>query len=67
MTPQMLAMLPQLIAAGLATEQQIAALIQKYHPGLTASEQTTILSFIIDDATKRIAIAQKDAQPQVGS
>ena len=66
MTPAMLALLPQLIAAGLATEQQIAALIKAAHPGLTAAEQTTILSFIIDDATKRIALAQKDAQPQVG-
>ncbi len=65
MTVAMLVALPQLIAAGLATEQQVAALIKQFHPGLAPAEQDAILLLIVADADKRIAISQKDAGTQV--
>ena len=65
MTPAMLVLLPQLIAAGLATEQQIAALINTAHPGLSTTEQATILQFVVSNSDKYITLLEKDKGPQV--
>jgi hypothetical protein len=65
MSVALLAALPQLIAAGLATEQQIAALINAAHPGMTVAEQATVLQFVMANSDKYIALLEKDKGPQV--
>ena len=65
MTAAMLAALPQLIAAGLATVAEITTLIHSFNPGMTAAEQAVILQFVMTTSDKYIALLEKDKGPQV--
>jgi hypothetical protein len=65
MTVAMLAALPQLIAAGLATVSEITALVKSFNPGMTAAEQAVILQFVMTNSDKYIALLEKDKGPQV--
>jgi hypothetical protein len=66
MTIAFITLLPQLIAAGLATATEVGQLVKSFHPTLTDAERAAILNFIVADADKQIAIALKDKGPQVG-
>jgi hypothetical protein len=55
-----IALLPQLMAAGLATAAQIKALIASLHPGMTDPEMNAVLDFVNADATRRQALAHAD-------
>jgi len=61
MTIAMLALLPQLLSAGLATEQEVANLIKSFQPGMTDAELNAVLQLVISGATKHKALADADA------
>lgn len=62
MSPAFLIALPQLIAAGIATEQQIVGLIRSFSPGLTDAELNAILELLKTRAQAHKDLADKDAR-----
>lgn len=60
MSLALIAMLPQLIAAGLATEQQVVGIIRSFHPGMSDAEVNAVLQLVIDGATKHKQLADED-------
>lgn len=52
--------LPQLIAAGIATEQQIVGLIKSFQPGMSEPELNAILELITQGAQRHKALADAD-------
>jgi hypothetical protein len=54
-------LLPQLIAAGIATEQQIVGLVKSFNPGMTDAEMNAVLEIVKAGAAKHLAQAQADA------
>lgn len=65
MSLALLALLPQLINAGIATEQQVAGLIKSFHSGLTDAEANAVLELVRADAQRRKALADADLKPNV--
>jgi hypothetical protein len=63
MSLAMLALLPQLIAAGLATAAQVKALLATSNPGMTDVEMDAILDLVIAGATRHKALADADMKP----
>jgi len=61
MSLALLALLPQLLTAGLATEQQVSALIKSFQPGMTDAELNAVLQIVIAGATRHKALADADA------
>lgn len=54
-------LLPQLLAAGINTEQEIAAVIKSFHPGMSDPELNAILSLIVAGAQRHKALADADS------
>ena len=63
MSLAMLTALPQLLAAGIATEQQIVGLIKSFSPGLTDPELNAIVALVVAGAQRHKALADADAAP----
>jgi hypothetical protein len=63
MSLALLALLPQLISAGLATAAEIRALMASSAPGMTDAELNAVLDMVIASAAQHKALADKDAQP----
>jgi hypothetical protein len=61
MTIAFLALLPQLVAAGLATEQEVVATIKAFQPGMTDAELNAVLALVTAGAQKHKALADADA------
>ena len=55
-----LALLPQLIAAGISTEQEIAAILHAAHPTLSDAELNAIVAAIKSSAARHKALADAD-------
>lgn len=53
--------IPQLIAAGIMAENQIAALLKSFHATLTDEQLNAIAALIIAGASSRLATAKLDA------
>lgn len=67
MSLQLLLLLPQLLAAGIATADQIKALFQAQVPGLTDAELNAVLTLVQADADRHKALAVAGQQPMVAS
>ena len=65
MSLALLMMLPQLINAGIATEQQIVFLIKSFHTGMTDAEANAVLELVKADAKRRSDLAAADQRPNV--
>ena len=63
MTVSFLMLLPQLLAAGVSTEQEIVAAVKSFTPGLTDAELNVTLGLIKAGAARHKALAQLDQQP----
>lgn len=63
MSIAMLALLPQLISAGLATAIQIKALIATSNPGMTDAELDAVCDLIATSAAQHKALAIEDTKP----
>lgn len=61
MTIAFLLILPQLIAAGISTEQEVETMIKLIQPGMTDAELNAILQALGASAAKHKAIAEADA------
>ena len=62
MSITLLFLLPQLIAAGIATEQQIVGLFKSFSPGMSDAEMNAVLEVLKASAAKHLAQAQADAK-----
>lgn len=63
MTVAMLTLLPQLVAAGLATVAQVKALLAASNPGMTDAEQDAVCDMVIAGAERHKALAVADSKP----
>lgn len=60
MTAQQVLAWAQLIMAGAASVQQVRGFLASLHPGVTDDELNAALQTIVDDATRRKALAEAD-------
>lgn len=58
-----IALLPQLISAGIATANEIKALLATSTPGLSDAELNTVLQLIVTKAQQHKALADLDKVP----
>jgi hypothetical protein len=66
MTLALLTLLPQLLAAGVATVTQLKALFASTTPGMTDAEMNAVLGLIEESAKTQQQLAQADLKPNVG-
>ena len=67
MSLALIALLPQLLAAGVSTATQIRSLIASFHPGMTDAELDAVLATIQTAAQVHLAQAKADQQPNVAA
>lgn len=63
MSIALLQMLPSLISAGIATEQQISAIVKSFSPAMTDADITIVLELVKTAAARGLALAQADQKP----
>lgn len=63
MSVAFLLLLPQLLSAGISTEQEILGAIRSFTPGLTDAELNATLELLKAGAARHKALAHADQQP----
>jgi hypothetical protein len=61
MSIALLALLPSLLSAGIATEQDIVTIVKAFHPGMTDAELNAVCALVVAGATRHKALADADA------
>jgi hypothetical protein len=67
MSLALLALIPQLVASGIATIAQVKALFTTQVPGLTDAELNAVCELIGVNAAAQQKLAQADQRPNVGA
>lgn len=60
MSLALIALLPQLISAGVAAAEEVSTIVKTFNPGLTDAELNAVLDLILASATKHKALAHAD-------
>ena len=66
MSLALLALLPSLVNAGLATAAEIKSLFSTATPGMTDAELNAVVDLVVSKAAVQQKIAQSDLKPNVG-